>query len=337
MKTDFALRGLLTCLAAALPAFALAAQPAPIEIKTVSYKGSLPYVVSGSLKRDARVNHAVFIGMTGQPAPAKYTDKVAASDEQDGPGISEISYSVTRSDERVLAFELDYEGCGGYCEHHWDQYIFDAATGRGISSLDILTPAGRAALVKQSTAKRLAEYSKAIAALNKEAAGIRKKQRKQDDEEARISETIVMYRQCMESMRAPDYARYYVEQNLPLKIEDASITLLFGRCSNHAMRALDEVGDQNITFEIADLAPHLTAYGKYLLLGGPNAAPKAAPFPFQQFLQGHVGFCSAANFSRKLPYSADSVYNSPLVRCNTITQLKIKTQTAASRNYLPHP
>lgn len=294
------MRGFIACIAAVLPAIACAGQPAPIDVKTVTYNGSLPYVVSANTKRDARINHAIFLGFTGQPAPARYTDGVRVQEEQDGPpSTSEIEYSITRSDDRVLAFEFKYEGCGAYCEPQWDNYNFDAATGQAFSSSDIFTPQGRTTLFNKDRAKRVEEYRKAIAALNKEGSANRKKQHistpwpqsrtdnKQDDEEARISETIEMYQHCVESMRAPEYASYFTDIEFPTRIDETSITFLYGRCSNHAMRALDDVGDQAITHAITDLAPYLTAYGKYLLLGGPRATMRVEPY--RQFLQGRVG------------------------------------------------
>lgn len=295
------MRGFIFCIAAALPAIACAAQPAPIEVKTVTYNGSLPYVVSANPKRDARINHSIFFGFTGRPAPAKYTDgvKVPQQEQNELPSASEIEYSITRADERVLAFEFKYEGCGAYCEPHWENYNFDAATGQAFSLSDIFTPQGRTTLFNKDRAKRVEEYRKAIAGLNKEGIANRKKQHistpwpqprtdnKQDDEEARISETIEMYQHCVESMRAPDYASYFTDIEFPARIDETSITFLYGRCSNHAMRALDDVGDQAITHEIAELAPFLTAYGKYLLMGGPRPALRVEPY--RQFLQGHVG------------------------------------------------
>lgn len=292
------MRGFIACFAA-LPVFA-AAQPTPIEVKAVAYNGFLPYVVSGNPRRDARINHTIFFSITGQPAPAKYTESVKVTEEQDGPpSNTELNFTVTRDDARVLAFEFDYEGCGAYCEHHWDQLNFDAAAGRQFSSSDIFTPQGRVALFKLNNATRLAEYRKAIAGLNKEGIANRKKQHiatpwpqprtdnKQDDEESRITETIDMYQHCMDFMREPNYASYYTQDVFPVKVESESITFPFGRCSNHAMRALDEVGDQAITYKIADLAPHLTHYGKYLLMNGPQVASRVEPY--EQFLMGRVG------------------------------------------------
>lgn len=315
------MRGFLACFAAALPIFASAAQPAPIDVKPVSFNGWLPYVVSNNPRRDARINHAIFFGMTGQPAPARYTDPVKVPEvEQDGPQpVSETNFTVTHNDGRVLAIEFDYEGCGAYCEHHWDQYNFDASTGRLFSSSDIFTPQGRVALFKQNNAKRLDEYRKAIAGLNKAGVANRRKQRvatpwpqprvdnKKDDEESRITETIEMYQHCMDSMRMPDYSHFYTEDVFPVKIEDDAITFLFGRCSNHAMHALDEVGDQSITYRITELAPHLTPYGKYLLMGGPKITLPAEPY--QQLLFGRVGQ-AAITFDLSRPNPDGSVAGS---------------------------
>lgn len=293
-------RLLSACFAAALPAVVAAAPSAPIAIKTITYKGSLPYAESGDAKRDARINHRIFLDMAEQPAPAKYSDGIKVPKEQDGPqGSSDFGFSVLRNDDRVLALEVDAEGCGAYCEHYWTQYNFDAATGRMIFASDIFTPAGGAMLLKQNLVKRLVEYRKAIAGLNKDVVANRKKKGvatpwpqprldgKQDEEEDRISETIDMYERCMESMGSPDYGKYFTLANTSLKIDGDSITFLYGRCSNHAMRALDDVGDQKVAYRIADLAPHFTAYGKYLLMSGPQAAPRAEPY--RQILQGRVG------------------------------------------------
>lgn len=294
------IRVLFACIAAALPALVAAAPFVPIEVKTITYKGSLPYAESGDAKRDARINHRIFLDMAEQPAPAKYSDGIKAPKEQDEPqGSSDFGFSVLRNDDRVLALEVDAEGCGAYCEHYWTRYNFDAATGRMIFASDIFTPAGGATLLKQNLAKRLAEYKRAIAGLNKDAVAHRKKKGiatpwpqprpdgKQDEEEERISETIDMYEHCIESMRSPDYGKYFTLANTSLKIDGESIAFLYGRCSNHAMRALDDVGDQKLAYKIADLAPHFTAYGKYLLMRGPQAAPRAEPY--RQILQGRVG------------------------------------------------
>lgn len=294
------IRILFSYITAALPALVVAAPSVPIEVKTMTYKGSLPYAESGDPKRDARINHRIFLDMAEQPAPAKYSDGIKVPKEQDGPqGSSDFDFSVLRNDDRVLALEVDAEGCGAYCEHYWTQYNFDADTGRMIFASNIFTPAGGATLLKQNLAKRLAEYRRAIAGLNKDAVVNRKKKgvvtpwpqprpdSKQDEEEDRISETIDMYERCVESMRSPDYGKYYTLANTSLKIDGDSITFLYGRCSNHAMRALDDVGSQKVAYKIADLAPHFTAYGKYLLMGGPQAAPRTEPY--RQILQGRVG------------------------------------------------
>jgi hypothetical protein len=292
------IRVLFVCIAVALPAL-VAAAPSPILVKTITYKGSLPYAESGDARRDARINNRIFLDMAEQPAPARYSDRLKEPKEQDVPqGSSDFSFSVLRNDDRILTLEINAEGCGAYCENYSMQYNFDVATGRMIFASDIFTPAGGAKLFKQNLAKRLTEYSRAIAGLNRDAVANRKKKGdatpwpqplsadKQDEEEERIVSTIGMYESCMESMRSPDYGKYYMAET-SLKIEGESVTFLYGRCSNHANRALDDVDDQKVAYRIADLAPYFTAYGKYLLMSGPQAAPRAEPY--RQILQGRVG------------------------------------------------
>ncbi|WP_155774314.1 hypothetical protein [Burkholderia pseudomultivorans] len=293
-------RAFFTCIAVASPALVVAASSVPTEVKTIAYKGSLPYVESGDARRDARINHRIFLDMAEQPAPARYSDGIRKPKEQDGlQGSSDFNFEVLRNDDSVLAIEVDAEGCGAYCEHYSRLYNFDAATGRLISAADIFTPAGGVTLQKKNLAERMAEYTRAIADLGKEAvANCQKKgiatpwpqpwpDGKQDAEEGYIKSAIGMYEYCLESMRSPDYGKYYRWADTPLKIGDGSITFLYERCSNHASRALDDVGDQAVTYRIENLAPYLTAYGKYLLMRGPQAAPQAEPY--RQVLQGRVG------------------------------------------------
>ncbi|KHK55377.1 hypothetical protein PI87_13565 [Ralstonia sp. A12] len=287
------------CIVAALPVFVTASPSTPITVKIIAYKGSLPYVESGDARRDARINHRIFLDMAEQPAPVKYSNGIKVPKEQDGlRGSSDFSFSVLRNDDRVLALEVDAEYCGAYCEHGRMRYNFATADGRMILASDIFTPAGGATLLKQNLTKRLVEYRRAIAGLNKEAIANRKKegiatpwpQRKfegKQDEEERISETIDMYEHCIESMLSPDYDKYFTLANTSLRIDGKSITFLYGRCSNHAMRALDDVDEQKVAYKIDDLAPYFTAYGKYLLLGGTQAARPAEPY--RQILQGRVG------------------------------------------------
>ncbi|CAD6514379.1 hypothetical protein ACFQ3P_04515 [Paraburkholderia sabiae] len=294
-------RVLFVSIAAALPAL-VAAAPSPIKVRTVTYGGSLPYVESDDARRDARINNQVFLDMAEQPAPARYPGKIEEPKVHDGPpqDISDFSFSVLRNDDRILALEVDAEGCGAYCEQYSRQYNFDAATGRALFASDLFAPAGGTALLRQNLAERLTEYRRAIASLNRDAVANRKKNGiatpwpqprldgKQDQEEERVASTVSMYERCMEPMQSPDYAKYYTLANTSLEIGRESVTFVYGRCSNHAELALDDVGDQKVAYRIADLAPYFSAYGKYLLMSGPQqAAPPTEPY--QQILQGRVG------------------------------------------------
>ena len=302
--------------AAAFSGLVGTAAAAPIVVKAIAYKGSLPYVVSDDAKRDARINHRIFSTTAEQPAPAQYVARIQVPKEDGLFGRSDFGFSVLRNDGRLLALQVDAEGCGAYCEPFSALYNFDATNGRAVFASDIFTSAGGEVLLKQNLAKRLTQYASAITALNNEAVAHRKKQGiatpwpqprpdgEQDEQEARIAETIDMYEYCMESMRSPDYSRYHRLTDVALKIDSKSLTFVYERCSNHAMRALDDVGDQLIEYKISELAPYFTAYGKYLLQNGPQVAPPAEPYG--QILQGHVGL-AAVTLLLSQPYSDGSM------------------------------
>jgi hypothetical protein len=73
-----------------------------------------------------------------------------------------------------------------------------------------------------------------------------------------------------------------------MKIGKDAVTFIRGRCSIHALRALDELGEIKTAFSIDDVSPHLSEYGKRVLLAGSgNAVPPANPY--NQLLVGKVG------------------------------------------------
>lgn len=113
------IRIFFACIAAALPTLVTASPSVPITVKTIAYKGSLPYVESSDAWRDARINHRIFLDMAEQPAPANYADGIKMSKEQEGlHGSSDFNFSVLRNDDRVLALDVNAEYCGAYCEHY---------------------------------------------------------------------------------------------------------------------------------------------------------------------------------------------------------------------------
>lgn len=271
----------------------------------------MPYVepadakAAGAARAALRINHAMYLDLLELPAPARRQDGLKAKKrgDNDGPApISDISFVVDRSDQRLLALSITAEGCGAYCEGFTRSFVFDAGSGRQVRAGDLFTPAGAEAvavlLARQRGARIKAEIAKLNAAGNPQTkAG----KAKTDDERESSLEAATMFEGCL-----PLYTEV-VRDEAPLdrdelRIKGAGVMLVRGRCSNHAMQALDSIGEFRNALGENELSPHLNAYGKYLLGAGP-AAP-APVSPFGQVVFGKVG-TAPVTLMLRVPYGAD--------------------------------
>lgn len=263
------------------------AHAAPLTVKPLSFKGSMPYVQSGNARLAARINNLIYLQMLDLPAPVKWQDGLKESKTEEGApsGTSDIDFKVVRNDERVLALAVDAEGCGAYCEHYTMYFNFDATTGRHLDADDLFTPAGSATLIKQLDAQRLARVKTEINRLRGKAKAAAKGSAPTDGDG--VNDAIEMYEQCMAERNDPEAMRRRTLASDGMKIGKDSVTFVRGRCSNHASQALDEIGDMENTLALNSLAPHLSAYGKYLLQSAEKVASSGGAF--NQVLSGKIG------------------------------------------------
>jgi hypothetical protein len=277
-------------------------------VKSLSYAGTMPYIESGDPKAGRaamRINHAIYLDLLDLPAPVRRQDGLKAKKRGEGEGpapIADISFVVDRVDARLLGLSVTAEGCGAYCEGFTRSYVFDAGSGRQVRPADLFTTAGVEALAtllaRQRGARIKAEIARLLAAADP-ASKVGKS--KTDDERDSSREAAEMYQSCLpqyvEPVRGPDA----LDSN-EIRIKAASLAFVRGRCSNHAMQALDGLGEFINTLTMKDLSPHLSAYGRFLLGVGP-AAP-APTSPFGQVVFGKVGTAPITMWLR-IPYGAD--------------------------------
>lgn len=268
------------------------AHATPLTVQTISYKGKLPYVQVADAKVAQRINQAIFLDTIDMAAPLRWSDGIREKKKADGlEPISDIGYQVVRNDERLLVLAVDYEGCGAYCEHHNSHFNFDAATGRSLLLPDLITAAGRERLSHRLEGLRVARVNAEIGKLR---AGLKATDKQgtakategnleREDAEA----TIEMYQGCIKLMTDPEMAKYRTIDGESFHIGADAITFYQGRCSNHAMQALDEIGEFANALSFKELAPHFTDYARALLLGSGKAASSGTPF--DQVLTGKVG------------------------------------------------
>ncbi|HEY8876297.1 MAG TPA: hypothetical protein VIN03_01965 [Roseateles sp.] len=306
-------------LAFALAGLALATSAAPLQVRSLTLKpgadaGQLEPAdagwADGSVKMPfvepaspvaARINEALYLAL-GMVAPQKPGASFTPPAEQLPHGTASQDFNVARNDGRLLVIVLSAEGCGAYCENYDTAYNFDARTGWLIGLQDLVQPAALEALGRRIAKESRRRYAEQIKTLRQELAAARKRKAKADDIED-LEQRIELNQGCLGGegglRNAADVVRY-----AGLSLAAPGLTLTVGRCSNHAMRALDDVGEIIVTVPPAELKPLLTAYGRAVVIDEGEAGPPAQPFG--QLLRGKVGQ-AAITLRLERPYADGSV------------------------------
>jgi len=261
-------------------------------------KGSvvMPYLTPGQTGVAARINDDLYMDLIGMPAPktpGATVELTIKADDSELTGTSSLEFQEGRNDGHIFSIAVDREGCGAYCENYISNFHFDATTGRAFAPAEILTPAGQASVVKSMDRQAVQQYKDMLKSLKADLARQLKTKKPNvpsdaDDTQARIE----LNEQCLQAVqeRLQNPSRNFAEEfgYLAMAIPtDKGVSFTHERCSNHAERALDDVGDQSLAMSNEQLRGLLNDYGKFLFFGGER--PKPSLLPFGIFLHGKIG------------------------------------------------
>jgi len=291
-----------------LPAFDLLAEPLQITSMQMQWKADkntetsswvssqwangaikLPYVLPTSAATN-RINEVMFLSQLNMPAPREAGKSFALGEGVTPPdGTASLDFSVRYKDGRVLALEINAEGCGAYCEEYRQYFSFDAQTGRFLLIDDILTPRGLVEAGRRFFAERKRQYRQQIRTLRRELTNARKggKQKKDDIEDTEFR--LALNEDCLANFQAMpgDAALRNALRSTRFILTGQGLEFTAERCSNHASRALDDVGEVSLTLGLKDIDTLLQPYGRYLLTGEGDATAPVSPYA--QVLHGKVG------------------------------------------------
>lgn len=151
-----------------------------------------------------------------------------------------------------VTVSINGESCGAYCENFNNHYMFDVYSGRVITLIDVLSPQGVKALGSKIRAENLKRIEPYIQTKPPEGA---------DDY---VQGEFFLYKECYESLVSnPNY--HAVNQKTSFQFSHEGLKVTNGRCSNHASRALDEIGDFITSFTMKSLQPYLSEEGQRYL------------------------------------------------------------------------
>jgi len=307
MPTRLASVALSLALAGAAIA-ALAAAPAPIAVQerplvlpklpagadppmNVPEDGAvkLPFVTGGPPGVAPRINAAVWRalldGAVAPTAPGKTWTPPADKLPQGTTSLAYTAQLIPADAPRLLALDFSGEGCGAYCEEFAQTHVFDLRDGREVVLGDLLTVEGFAAVGHRLDAERRRAYQKQLRELQGALRSAHKGKKDADDDTA---DRVELDRTCLEQVASQPSTPWWLVGEVFSLDGRGGLALTKGRCSNHAARALDDVGDITVRIPAADLRPWLTPYGLAVLRQEGDAPPPSAAFD-QRALHGTLG------------------------------------------------
>lgn len=258
----------------------------------------MPFVTGGAPGVAKRINAAVWGEMLdGVPVPTAPGKTFTPPPGKEVQSTSSLKYKaefIPAASPRLLSLALDGEGCGAYCENFDYTRLFDLRDGRRLSLGDLLTPDGFADLGRRVDTERRSAYRKQVRELEGAIkAAARRKKKDPDDDSA---DRLAMNKDCLERVDSePSTPWWLVNEEFSLD-GHGGMKVTRNRCSNHAGRALDDVGDITIAIAAAELQGLLTPYGLSVVQQQGDAPAPPARFDGRE-LHGRVG---AAAITMKL-------------------------------------
>ncbi len=251
------------------------------DVRSIAAEGNaeakFPWVVGPSAAAADRINTLLFLDVL-EIAPPRGSPSSYALPKPAGAlvPVTPDGFTVLRRDDRVLSIAVSAEGCGAYCESFEKAFLFDLASGRRVTDADLLTPAGRAAIARRGAQAFAVAIGAEVAALSKPHA-----RDLPDGDRDLLRSTYV---ECRDRQREAAKAG---RLGGTLRIVASGAEVVFGRCTPHVIRALDDLGDFTYRVSAAELATGLSAYGRALLLA--QVETSAPVSPFGQALPGTIG------------------------------------------------
>lgn len=194
-------------------------------------------------------------------------------------------YDVLRNDERALSVRITWEGCGAYCEHYDEYFSFSSSSGNLIDGSHLFQTSEIPKLRSDLSQVRNGLLQEEIESIKNDLAGI---DSGNHEDSVTLAMQLEMYEWCVQA-RDENYVN---EKRFYLK--DASIWLVEDRCSNHAMRGIDDLDQFHLEVSPGQFTNVFSDFGKYILRLSPepvNDAPRltiysgtiAGKYPIQFF------------------------------------------------------
>ena len=198
-------------------------------------------LVENKINTFLQVNQLEYIpGSEGNPSKLVSTGKTSYSNY-----VYFYVCEKLETPKNILSIAISGEASGAYPEGFDIWKNFDLRTGNVINAKDLFQPNSIKTvegLIQKNIKKEIIDFLTTL------------KSEKNPSEE--VVDQIAIYEDCFTDFTL-DGIEYYFTKN--------KIRFIAGRCSNHAMRALDELGSHVVEFPYQDLEKYWSSYAKNLL------------------------------------------------------------------------
>ncbi len=256
--------------------FVMPAMPAGSEAPmTLPEDGALtmPFVSGGAPGVAWRINDRVWREvLDGTPAPTQPGDTFTPPPDQLPLGTVSLAYRaefIPAAKPRWLSLDFSGEACGAYCEEFTHTRVFDLRDGRQLSLGDLLTVKGFTDVGRRVDAQRHRAYRQQVRLLQV----AQKHAKGQQGSESDDADRLALNKACLKRVTAePSTPEGLLSYSFKFNSRK-ELVLSVGRCSNHASRALDDVGEITVAIPAVALRSSLTPYGRTFVLQQGNAPP----------------------------------------------------------------
>jgi len=168
--------------------------------------------------------------------------------------VNYLSYKVEQFDQIIYCITISGEGSGAYCESFERSFSFDLKTGNYFSLNTLLTTEGQEKLLDELNKNKTVSIQRKIARLKDR---LLSPIISQDDKEL-YTEMLGLYRECNCDYDDLEHFRFIFSGN--------DINIIYGRCSAHYNRAIDDLGYFNKSISIDEWKAQLSNFGKDILI-----------------------------------------------------------------------
>ncbi len=164
--------------------------------------------------------------------------------------VNDLNYKTELLNQNFFSVTVSGEWCSAYCEGFERTYTFDMQTGEKVMLNSFFSAAGQKKILNDLLLSKTLKIQNKI----KEIKAALASDSLLAGEKESYDQMLDLYNNCGSNYDSLHYFRF-----IP---SDTGLTIIIEKCSLHANRAIDDLGDFKSYFSFGELEKYLSDYGK---------------------------------------------------------------------------